>query len=216
MGLFSFNKKEATVEPVASVPQTPTTCTEVDYAPSNGMLNLKKDNVLDLRKYSDSLSKVRVAAGWDFVGGKAYDLDICAFLKNSAGKVVDTVYYGDKNSKGIFLDGDNLTGEGEGDDENIHVALSTIPTNVSSIVFGVVIYNASSRRQKFSGVKNAYVRLVDEASGDKEICRYQLTEDGGDNTAVTFAELYRNDSGWSFRAIGKYSRNTIESLRSSI
>lgn len=214
MGLFNFNKKESNSEQI--IPEPSQNYTEVEYSPTNGVLNLEKNNVLDLRKYNESLSKVRVAAGWDFKGGTAYDLDICAFLRTSSGKIFDTVYYGAKKSKGIFLDGDNLTGEGDGDDENIHVELAKIPSEVTSIVFGVVIYSASTRRQKFSGVKNAYVRLVDEASGDKEICKYQLTDDGGDNTAVTFAELYRNNGGWSFKAIGKYSKNSIDSLRSSI
>lgn len=215
MGIFGFGKKTSATEEVAN--ETAESVTregnQVDYNPTNGILNLSKNSILDLTKYSDTLEKVRIAAGWDVVdSGQDYDLDVCAFLLDKNGKAIGKVYYGAQKSKGIYLDGDNLTGEGDGDDENIYANLKEIPAKVSSIMFAVVIYQAKTRRQRFGKVKNAFVRLVDENAGQKEICKFSLSEDGGDNTAVTFAELYRNETGWSFRTIGNYSKDSIESL----
>lgn len=214
MGIFGFGKKTSTPEVTETVASVSVTRegNQVDYSPTNGILNLTKNSILDLNKYSTSLELVRVATGWDVVdNGQDYDLDVCAFLLNSENKAIGKVYYGDKKSKGIYLDGDNLTGAGDGDDENIYVDLKKIPANVSSIVFAVVIYQAKTRHQKFGKVKEAFVRLVDE-NAQKQICKYSLSDDGADNTAVTVAELYRNDNGWSFRAIENYSKDSIESL----
>ena len=222
MGLFNNLFKKETEAPVSAQPQaqnhtqtstSDVTMTNVEYS-STGLLNLTKNSVLDLTKYSDSLNKIRVAAGWDINKGigSDYDLDLCAYLLDDRKKILKTVYYGSKKHTGIFLDGDNLTGEGDGDDENIYVNLKEIPEKVESIVFGVVIYGADSKRQKFENVKNAFVRLVDEDSRGKEICRYELSENGGDNTAVTFAKLYKTNGNWSFGAIGNYSKDSIESL----
>lgn len=212
MGLFGFGKKNESAPVTATPTSVERNGVQVDYAPQGGLLNLQKDNILDLRKYSDSLSEVRVAAGWDISKkGSSFDLDLCAFLLDENGKHIAKVYYGDKRATGIYLDGDNLTGEGDGDDENIHVSLDKIPAKVSSIVFSVVIFSAASKRQHFKDIDNAFCRLVDESNG-KEICKFSLSNEGGDNTAVTFAELYRNDGGWSFRAIGTYSEDSIESL----
>lgn len=217
MGLFNL-KKDSEQNSVQTSNVSNQTFTEVEYAPTNGLLNLTKGDILDLRKYSSSLEKVRVAAGWDVNQrfGSSYDLDVCAFMINKNGKAFDKVYYGAKKLRGIFLDGDNLTGEGDGDDENIFVNLKEIPDNVSSIIFAVVIYSAKSKGQSFGEVKNAYVRLVDEGSNGKEICKYSLSDDGGSDTAVTFAELTRNENGWSFKAIGNYSKDSIESLYSKL
>lgn len=186
---------------------------------TNGILNLQKNDILDLTKAAPGLSQIRVAAGWDantgFFGG-SMDLDLCAILLDVNNKPVRSinhcVYYGDKNSTGIYLDGDNLTGEGDGDDENIYVELEKIPSEVEKIVFNVVIYNGIAKRQKFEKVKNAYVRIVNTKNNDEEICRYNLTEDGKDNTAVIFAELVRNGSSWEFKAIGDYKRASISDL----
>lgn len=181
---------------------------------STGILNLNKGDVLDLTKSNPNLTKVHAAAGWDVAAhGKDYDLDLCAYLLNSKGDVVHTVYYADKDYDGIFLDKDNLTGEGDGDDENIHVVLDKLPVKITRIIFGVVIYEAKHRGQKFDKVKNAYVRLCDEADHDKEICRYQITENGGDNTAIEVASLNKDSNNhWSFQAIGTYSKDSISSL----
>lgn len=185
----------------------------------NGILNLKKNDILDLTKAAPGLNKIRVAAGWDVntgLFGGSFDLDLCAILLDENNKPVqginNCIYYGKKSSEGIYLDGDNLTGAGDGDDENIFVTLDKISKKVKRIVFNVVIYNGISKKQKFSKVKNAYVRIVNTEKNDEEICRYNLTDDGGDNTAVVFAELYKNGSSWEFKAIGNYKRASIENL----
>lgn len=185
----------------------------------NGILNLNKNDILDLTKAAPTLNKLKIAAGWDVntgFFGNSYDLDLCAILVNENGKLIKNenpcVYYGKKASKGIYLDGDNLTGEGDGDDENIYVTLSEIPSQVKRIIFNVVIYNGKSKKQKFSKVKNAYVRILNTDNRNEEICRYNLSNDGGDNTAVVFAELIRNGSNWEFKAIGEYKQASIEQL----
>ena len=182
---------------------------------SSGILNLNKGDVLDLTKRNPSLTRVRAAVGWDFVKiGTKYDLDLCAFMMS--GTTVRTiVYYGNQNSSGIYLDGDNLTGLGTGDKENIRVQLDKIPTEVDRIVFAVVIYSAKERNQKFSNVKNAYMRVIDETN-KSEICRYIMTDDGGNNTAATLASLVRNGDDWQFCAIGKYSIDSISSLSKKV
>lgn len=212
MGLFNIFKtsKDIPAE-TAAIPTTNTV-----QAP--GILNLQKNQILNLTKVAPQLVKMRVAAGWDVVmRGRDYDLDLCAIMLDANQKAVMScnplVYYGKKNSTGIFLDGDNLTGEGEGDDENIYVSLPEIPMDVQTILFCVVIYDAYARKQQFKNVKNAYVRIVNETNGETEVCRYNLTEDGGDNTAVMFAELYKDGNEWNFKAIGKYLKASIQDIR---
>lgn len=224
MGLFSniFKGKNSSSTGVPTNPgpiQAPlNTYKAPENQPSVGILNLKKNDILNLSKASPNLHKIRVAAGWDVncSYGSDYDLDLCAFLLDRNGKPVKTtqnmVFYGKKNATGIFLDGDNLTGEGDGDDENIYVTLNELHPNVERIVFNVVIYQAKSRSQYFGKVKNAYVRIVDESNNGREMCRYSLSNDGGRNTAVVFAELYKENGSWNFRAIGEYTNGSIQDL----
>ena len=192
MGLFNLKKKE---------PEQ----TKMEKPPAVPGLNLKKDGILNLDKVSPDLRNLRLAAGWDMVHfGSDYDLDLCAYLLDSNGNPIrrdnPCIYYGKKHANGIYLDKDNLTGEGDGDDEKI--------------VFAVVIYNANGK--SFQGVKNAYVRLVNTDDGDREICRYNLTKDGGEHTAVVVAELYSDMGTWSFKARGEYENETIHSLAAKI
>lgn len=217
MSLFGnvFGKKEQT----SNVPVSPmkTEGNSVSMPETGGILNLQKNDILNLSKAAPSLENVRLAGGWDMVRrGADYDLDLCAFLLDASGRLVKKVnpcvYFGQKHSEGIYLDKDNLTGAGDGDDENIYVTLSKIPEFVHKIVFAVVIFNPGSS-QSFSGVKNAYVRLVDSDRNDLEICRYNLSADGGNNTAVTVAELFRDGSEWAFKAVGEYSKDSISSLK---
>ena len=97
--------------------------------------------------------------------------------------------------------GDNLTGEGEGDDEEIKVDLSKVPANIDKIDFTVTIYDAEQRKQTFGHVENAYIRVVDDETG-KELIRYDLGEDFSIETAVVVGEIYRNKGEWKFNAIG--------------
>lgn len=178
--------------------------------PNGGLLDLSKGDILDLTKYN--LSNVRAAAGWDVHKGFGadYDLDLCAYCF-AGDTLLRTVYYGRRTWTGIYLDGDNLTGSGEGDDENIFVNLNQIPFNITKIIFAVVIFEANNRKQQFKNVKNAYMRLIDELTNN-EICRYRLTEDGTTNTAATLASLEKMNGVWQFHAIGEYSTDTISSL----
>lgn len=185
-----------------------------------GILNLKKNDILDLRKAEPGLKHVVLAAGWDvakkgFFGlGTDYDLDLIAILLNENDKLINrgVIYFGNLNGQGIYLHGDNRTGAGDGDDEKISVNLDKLPGNCSKVIFALNIYDAVARKQSFSKVKNAYIRLLNEDSGNKEICRYNLSEDGGDNTALLFAELERKNGSWQFKARGELLHATVSSL----
>lgn len=219
MGFFNFfNKDEEnnnTPQPQsAPVKQnTPTTGQEVFLdLNKGGLLNLEKNQFLNLSKADISLRDIRVAAGWDVVDrGQDYDLDLCAHLFDGNDKLIDIVYFGRLYSSGVRLDGDNLTGEGDGDDENIFINFNKVDSYVKKITIGVVIYAGRRRRQYFSKVKNAYVRLVDESTG-KEVARINLTEDAGETTSVVFAELKRTNDEWLFKSIKEFKNSDIQNL----
>ena len=162
------------------------------------VLNLSKGHVIDLIKDS-SLKKIDIGLGWD----TRCDLDTIAFLTDSNGIIKDTVYFGSKNKQGIFLNGDNRTGAGEGDDERIDICLDQINPAIQRIVFVVSIFEAQAKRQTFGMVDNSFVRLLDADQNEKEICRFNLKEDGSAATSVIFAELYREGQEWQFKAIGE-------------
>ena len=186
------------------------------------LLNLQKNDILDLSKKDPSLKNILLGGGWDvakkgFFGfGDDYDLDLIALLLGEDGKLIKSsksvIYYNDMVGQGIKLHGDNRTGEGEGDDEKISISLDKLPIECKKVVFAVTIYDAVRRRQSFSKVKNAYVRLVNEDKGNEEICRYNLTEDGGNNTGIIFAELFKENGNWQFKAIGKLLDATVSTL----
>ncbi|WP_300347699.1 TerD family protein [Clostridium sp.] len=170
-------------------------------------LNLQKNDILDLTKKNPGLKKVIVGAGWDVATvGQDFDLDIAAFLLNSSNKVSrvpeDVIFFNNMNGQGISLEGDNRTGVGDGDDERIQIDLSMIRNDVEKIVFVVTIHNAQVKRQTFGMVENSYVRLLDAERDEKEVCRFNLKENGSTVTSVIFAELYRDGNDWQFRAIG--------------
>lgn len=173
----------------------------------SGILNLNKNDILDLTKRNPGLSKVNLGAGWDVANtGQDFDLDIAAFLLDSNNKfntVSNVIFFNNKVGKGIYLDGDNRTGQGEGDDENIIIDLNAIDLSIQKIVFVVTIHNAQEKRQTFGMVNNSYVRLIDVAQGNKELCRFNLRENGSTATSVIFAELYRDAGEWQFKAIGE-------------
>ena len=172
-------------------------------------INLSKGQKVDLTKGNPSLKHLMVGLGWDvnaFDGGYDFDLDASAFVLGSNGLCPtdkDFIFYGNlKHASGAVEHmGDNLTGEGEGDDEQILVDLSLVPANIQKIGFTVTIYDYDVRKQNFGQVSNAYVRIVDDASGS-EVVRYDLEEDFSIETAVVVGELYRHNSEWKFNAIG--------------
>ena len=172
-------------------------------------VSLLKGQKVDLTKGNPGLSKILVGLGWDtnkYDGGFDFDLDAAAFLLNAGGKVnsdSDFVFYNNKvhASGSVEHMGDNLTGEGEGDDEVINVDLSAVPANVDKIDFTVTIHDAETRQQNFGQVSNAYIRVVDNATGT-ELIRFDLGEDFSVETAIVVGELYRNNGEWKFNAIG--------------
>lgn len=149
--------------------------------------------------------------GWDVrtTTGADHDLDASALLcGGESGKVVSDlhfVFYNNLNSPdgSVQHTGDNLTGEGEGDDESINVNLAAVPADVAKIVFPVSIHDAQSRGgQSFGQVRNAFIRVVNQANG-VELARYDLSEDASTETAMVFGELYRHGGEWKFRAVGQ-------------
>ena len=172
-------------------------------------ISLKKGQKVDLTKGNPSLTKILIGLGWDvnkYDGGFDFDLDAAAFLLNASGKVnadEDFVFYNNlKHASGsVEHMGDNLTGEGEGDDEEIKVDLAKVPANIEKIDFTVTIYDAEVRKQTFGQVSNAYIRVVDDTTGN-ELIRYDLGEDFSIETAVVVGELYRHNGEWKFNAIG--------------
>ena len=172
-------------------------------------VNLQKGQKVSLTKGNPGLSKVVVGVGWDvnaFDTGGEFDLDSAAFCLTDTGKVScqdDFIYYGNllHPSSSIQHLGDNLTGNGEGDDEQIRMDLSKIPPHITKIAFTVTIYDAEVRHQNFGQVSNAFVRIFNEANGE-ELIRYDLGEDFSIETAVVFGELYKNGGEWKFNAIG--------------
>ena len=172
-------------------------------------VNLSKGQKVSLTKGNPGLSRIIVGLGWDtnkYDGGFDFDLDAAAFLLGPNGKVTsdaDFVFFGNlKHPSGAVEHmGDNLTGAGEGDDEQIRVNLAAVPANVERIGFAVTVYEAETRKQNFGQVSNAFIRIVDEAK-NTELIRYDLGEDFSIETAVVVGELYRNNGEWKFNAIG--------------
>jgi tellurium resistance protein TerD len=172
-------------------------------------VSLSKGGNVSLTKEAPGLTAVMVGLGWDArtTSGADFDLDASALLINAGGKVLSDqhfVFFNNLTSPDGSVEhtGDNLTGEGEGDDESIKVDLSRVPTDVDKVVFTVSIYDAESRRQSFGQVRNAYIRVINQAGGS-EITRYDLSEDASTETAMIFGELYRNGAEWKFRAVGQ-------------
>ncbi|MCP3758250.1 TerD family protein [Streptomyces sp. ZAF1911] len=172
-------------------------------------VSLSKGGNVSLSKAAPNLTAVIVGLGWDArtTTGVDFDLDASAILTNDQGKVASDanfVFFNNLKSPDGSVEhtGDNTTGEGEGDDEAIKVNLAGVPADVAKIVFPVSIYEAESRQQSFGQVRNAYIRVVNQAD-NAELARYDLSEDASTETAMVFGELYRNGAEWKFRAIGQ-------------
>ena len=172
-------------------------------------VSLTKGGNVSLTKAAPGLKAVSVGLGWDVrsTTGDDFDLDASALGLDPNHRIVADDYFVFFNNTtspdgSIVHQGDNLTGEGEGDDEVINVDLATVPGTVDSIVFPVSIYDAETRGQTFGQVRNAFIRVVDQANGN-ELARYDLSEDASTETAMVFGELYRNGAEWKFRAIGQ-------------
>ena len=182
-------------------------------------ISLKKGQKVSLTKGNPGIKNVVVGLGWDtnaYDTGSDFDLDAAAFCLTDSGKVSsqnDFVFFGNLNhqSGAVSHLGDNLTGAGDGDDEQIKIDLSKIPAEITKIAFTVTIYEAEARRQNFGQVSNAFVRIFDENTGE-ELLRYDLGEDFSIETAVVFGELYKNADEWKFNAIGSGYQGGLAAL----
>lgn len=175
-------------------------------------VTLQKGGNVSLAKAAGSsspLTRLSIGLGWDLrtTSGQDFDLDASALLVGASGKVISDqhfVFYNNLASPdgSVHHTGDNLTGEGDGDDEVIEVDLTLVPTDVQRVVFPVSIHDADGRGQNFGQVVNAFIRVVNATDG-VEVARYDLTEDASTETAMVFGELYKREGDWKFRAVGQ-------------
>lgn len=182
-------------------------------------INLSKGQKVSLSKESPGLKHILVGLGWDinaFDTGGDFDLDASAFILGDSGKAAqdaDFVFYGNLTdpSGAVSHKGDNLTGEGEGDDEQIEIDLTKMPPSATRVAFTVTIYDAEQRRQNFGQVSNAFCRIVDMDSG-RELVRFDLGEDFSIETAIVVGELYKQGTEWKFNAIGSGFQGGLKAL----
>jgi tellurium resistance protein TerD len=181
-------------------------------------VSLQKGGNVSLEKASPGMTKMIVGLGWDAraTDGADFDLDASVFLLGEDGKVVDDqsfIFYNNLKSQcgAVEHTGDNLTGEGDGDDESIKVDLSKLPATVKKIAVSVTIHDADNRNQNFGQVSNAFVRIVNEVDGQEAI-RFDLSEDYSTETAMNFGELYNHNGEWKFKAIGQGFSGGLRSM----
>lgn len=182
-------------------------------------ITLSKGQKVSLTKGNPGLKNIVVGLGWDtnkYDGGFDFDLDSAAFLLGENDKVnsdSDFIFYNNlKHSSGAVQHlGDNLTGEGDGDDEQVKLDLSLVPQNVNKIAFTVTIHEAQERRQNFGQVNNSYVRVLN-ADTNQELLKYELGEDFSIETAVVVCEIYKNNGEWKFSAVGAGFEGGLEAL----
>jgi tellurium resistance protein TerD len=172
-------------------------------------VNLTKGGNVSLTKQAPGLNAIVVGLGWDArtTDGKSFDLDASAIVCNADGKVISDkhfIFFNNLTSPegAVQHSGDNLTGEGGGDDEQVKVNLASLPPEAARIVFPVSIYDGDTAGQTFGQVRNAFIRVFNQAD-DAELARYDLSEDASTETAMVFGELYRNGDEWKFRAVGQ-------------
>ncbi|EGC31726.1 hypothetical protein DICPUDRAFT_57536 [Dictyostelium purpureum] len=172
-------------------------------------ISLVKDQQISLSKEDPYLRKITVGLGWDVnqQPGAPFDLDAVVFMLGPNGMVrapQDFIFYNNKTSRdgAVYHHGDNLTGAGDGDDEVVSVNLQQVPMDVTRLVFAVTIHQSEQRRQNFSMVPRAFIRVANQETS-RNICRYDLTNEGGMNTALIVGEVYREGPEWKFIAVGK-------------
>jgi tellurium resistance protein TerD len=188
-----------------------------------GSIDLSKGQVINLKKTSPDtaefdLSKITIGLGWDITGGRSFDLDASCMLLDKDGKLAssdDVVSYQQKRhgSGKVWSTGDNLTGEGAGDDEQIVAQLESIDSKYNKLVFFANIYSGKSRGQRFSDIENAYCRAID-AKG-REIARFNISGNSSlnDKYSFIFGEVYRGANGWEFKALGEaHNTDTISGI----
>ncbi|WP_242890115.1 TerD family protein [Actinomadura litoris] len=172
-------------------------------------VSLSKGGNVSLTKQAPGLSAVTVGLGWDLrtTTGTDFDLDASALVLDAAGKILTDQHFVFFNNLrtpdgGVEHTGDNTTGEGEGDDEQLKVNFGALPATAERVAFAVSIYDADTRSQNFGQVRNAYIRVLNQSDG-AEMARYDLSEDASMETAMVFGELYRSGAEWKFRAVGQ-------------
>lgn len=178
-------------------------------APQSGVINLSKGQKINLSKSKPGLKKIMIGLGWDtnkYSGGFDFDLDASVFMVDEHGRTLPAHFIFYNNLTGpngsVVHQGDNRTGEGEGDDEQIFVDLDKVPADIQKIAITVTIDDADNRHQNFGMVDNAFLRLVNNDT-DKEEARFDLGEEFSIETAVVVGELYKLNGEWNFRAIGQ-------------
>ena len=182
-------------------------------------VSLIKGQRVDLTKGRPSLKNILIGLGWDvnqYSGEADFDLDASVFMTKENGKVGsddDFVFYGnlEHKTKSVIHTGDNRTGDGYGDDEVIKVRFDSIPSDYTKLSVAVTIYDADNRLQNFGMVNNAYVRVVDEETGE-ELIRYDLSDDFSTETAIVVADIYKKNGEWKFKAVGSGYNGGLASL----
>ena len=216
MGINFSSMNSTPAAPTAAPASVEATPVAAPTAPAGMSLDLSKNMTLDITKRNPGLKRLVVGAGWDTAAaGSDIDLDIIMLGCGAGDKVTNTsnvVFFNNMTIPGVRLNGDNRTGEGEGDDETIDVDLSAVSPDIQSLVVCVSIYDAVNRRQTFGMVNNSYVRILDKDQGDKELCHFILKDDYSTDTAVVFAKLVRNGSDWDFVTIGDGKQADINGL----
>lgn len=173
-------------------------------------ISLSKGGNINLSKTAPSMNRVDLGLGWNprATDGQSFDLDAVAFLLGSDGKVradTDFIFFNQKVSScgSVTHNGDNRTGEGDGDDESVSIDLSKLPADVEKVVFAVTIHEGQQRQQNFGQVDKAYIRVLNQDNQAEEIARFDLSEDGSVEVAMIFGELYRHSGEWKFKAVGQ-------------
>ena len=184
-------------------------------------VSLSKGGNVSLSKEAPGLKNITVGLGWDprVTDGAAFDLDASVFMVNAAGKVINDqgfIFYNNKASTdgSVVHQGDNTTGAGEGDDEQVKVNLGTLPAEIEKLVFSVTIHDFEARKQNFGMVQKAFIRVVNDADG-KELARFDLSEDASTETAMIFGEIYRHSGEFKLKAIGAGFAGGLGPLASS-